>query len=98
MTREETLFSVPAGPPKLTERQELALKIVQEHELITPVELGLRMGPSMAYATSNGVGLLKALRKKGLVRQRRIDGRMVWEPAGAAKKPDPSNQGREIPF
>lgn len=69
----EQLAIVPAEPRPLTERQVRALEHVQSAgaDGLSGVDLGRVMGASEMFAKSTGLGLLRALKKKGYVRQMR---------------------------
>ena len=79
--KELTLFTPPPRQPEdLTEIQAEALNHVRAacHDGIRPYELGKAMGSGEMYARSNGAALLKALKKKRWVEQRRMGGQMVF--------------------
>lgn len=68
---DPTLFDVPAIVT-LTDRQTRALEIVQAAGVdgLTAFELGIHF-TSEQYARGTGLQLARALKKRGLVRQRR---------------------------
>jgi hypothetical protein len=89
----ETLFTPPPADGRLTERQELVLRLVREQGGIRD-EDAVRVvhgdcpycrEEPCAYAGMAAREVLGALRKRGLVVRRRTG---VWEPAGAQKRSD----------
>lgn len=95
------LFEMKAAV-KLTGRQAHALTVLADRGPMRPTALGAAVHvwngrhPEDArcdYCKSTGNELLRALRKKGVARQRRVDGRMVWQAVGAVEP-----MGGEIPF
>jgi len=72
--KELTLFTPPPAQPRaLTEHQQEALEHVRQagQEGIRAQELGEAIGAAPLHRTSAGTGLLKALKKKGWVTQRK---------------------------
>lgn len=69
---EHQLELVPA-PPKLTARQELALQFIRStgHDGATASEIGEHLGGHPGYHRSNGTAVARALKKHGLIRQRK---------------------------
>src|SRR4051812_26297019 len=90
MSRSDlTLVDVPATP-KLTPRQQQALDYLRQSgtDGLTPVLLGAMIhqstgthpvGARCDFCATAGHGLLRALRRKGVARQRRVDGRTFWQ-------------------
>jgi hypothetical protein len=79
---EPTLFPVEAVPPTLTERQQFVLEQLRNfgEDGLSADEVGALLcarrgrhdaGTRCEYDSSNGTGVLKALKKKGLARRRR---------------------------
>jgi hypothetical protein len=78
---EPTLFPVEPVEPTLTERQEYVLdELRRQEDGLDADEVGALLcerngrhdrGVRCPYDSSNGQGVLKALRKKGLARRRR---------------------------
>lgn len=88
-------------PPKLTGRQADALQHLKAAgpEGITGSELGRALGVSEQWAKSNGLQVLKALKAKGLVEQKRGG---IWRAIGATTPADdgvmPRGMTDEIPY
>jgi hypothetical protein len=61
------------APPKLTERQARALAFIQAcgTDGATATETGRHLGATEMWAKSSGLEVSRALKKKGLVRQRK---------------------------
>lgn len=97
MTR---LFDIPAEP-QLTDRQTRALTIIQEAgpDGMLPAELGalLHGHARCDWCKSAGLEVLRRLRTFGLVRQRRLAGRMVWVAVGVQAS-TPAGMSEDIPF
>ena len=85
--KQQQLVQVPA---KLTPRQAHALALLQAAgaDGLTPVLLGAALhdwsgthpaGRTCDYCHSAGSEVLRALRRKGVARCRRVGGRMVWQ-------------------
>lgn len=83
---------------KLTPRQKLALDAIRYAgwDGISSYDLGCALGGSTHWAATAGVEVGKALRRKGLVQQRRRGERMVWTVAGALERPGAPHPG-ELP-
>lgn len=106
MSEQTALFDAPAEPP-LTGRQRHAYDaiVAAGHEGLDSGELGAidhqRAGKHTAgdrcqWCGSAGLDLGRALRTKGLVRQRRRrnvggDPRSVWTVAGNVVRPEPAS-------
>lgn len=104
---QRTLIDVPVTP-KLTERQSFALAFLRGTGTtgLKPGTLGrlihIRAGRHgddrpCDWCASTGLELLRALRAKGVARQRLVEGRMVWQ---ATELPPemPSGMSDEIPY
>jgi hypothetical protein len=89
---QRTLVDVPATP-KLRPRQAYALELLRDAgtDGLQPVILGALMhdwagrhpiGRPCDFCASTGNELLRALRRKGVARQRRVDGRTFWQATG----------------
>lgn len=86
-------LDVPSTP-KLTAKQQHALEILiaAGPEGVTPRFLGAQIHATWKakhtatdrcdFCGTEGTGLLKALRRKGVARQRRVDGRVFWQATG----------------
>jgi hypothetical protein len=108
VTDQLQLVDVPAVP-KLTDRQQAALRLITAAgwDGLTSDELGAhfhRHDPDdrCQWCGATGLELGRALRAKGLARQRRRqapggDHYMVWTVAGDLRKPHPADT-TEIPF
>jgi hypothetical protein len=90
------------GKPDLTDRQELALELIDREGPISSLDLGRRMREirrhpfSDRFDLSSGQEVAQALRKRGLVRKARPLG---WVVAEWTPEPQPSSQNAgEIPF
>jgi hypothetical protein len=94
---QRTLVDVPATP-KLTERQDYALGILTAYgpEGIAPTDLGMAIhswqgrhpdGRSCDFCAPTGNEVLRALRRKGVARLRRVDGRTFWQATGLPAAP-----------
>jgi hypothetical protein len=91
-------LDVPATP-KLKDRQQMALAILRDAGAagLQPVQLGALMHDSWSgrhpasapcdFCASTGNELLRALRRKGVARQRRVDGRTFWQATGLPAEP-----------
>lgn len=92
---------------KLTDRQEYALKVLRSagHEGLQATELGAELcarngrhdaGDRCLDDRRNGLGVLRALRKKGHAKSRRNG---TWYATSGVEEPDqPARYGEEIPF
>jgi uncharacterized protein YjhX (UPF0386 family) len=91
------LIEVPVDPATLTDRQRQALEYVRRADRqVHPAEVGLHVGTSVAWATNNGLDVLRALKAKGLVTER-AGKRFELSEAGR-RAVGTSVQGGEIPF
>lgn len=81
--------------PKLTGRQQRALQTITDAgwDGITSYDLGCRLGVHTMWAATSGHDVGVALRRKGLVQQRRRGRSMVWTVAGKLDRPDVDGPG-----
>jgi hypothetical protein len=80
----------PGPATKLTPRQARAYAAIKQagYDGIDSDHLGAAVGARPDWCHSAGVEVGKALRRKGLVCQRRRDGRLVWTVAGKLARTD----------
>lgn len=110
---EPTLFPVEPVPVQLTERQQFVLEQLRNfgEDGLDADEVGALLcarrgrhdaGTRCEYDSSNGTSVLKALKKKGLVRKRGRGG--TWlalstvEGSGASSAAESAQDAGEIPF
>ena len=104
---QRTLVDVPATP-KLTPKQAKALEFLRDagQDGVTPDELGALMhawglshpaDERCQFCRSRGSELLRALRKKGVARQRRVDGRTFWQAVDLPVE-RPRGMSDEVPY
>lgn len=74
----------PGPAVTLTDRQQRAYRAILAagYDGITSENLGAAVGAQPDWQKTAGSEVGKALRRKGLVQQRRRDGRMVWTRVG----------------
>lgn len=107
MTEQPTLFTPPAPTGDLTERQRFVYDQLLAHSVqgdgLTADEVGALLceragrhdaGTRCQWDTTNGQGVLKALRKKGLARKPRGSG---WRVV-VAPEPESAQNAEVIPF
>lgn len=114
---EPTLFPVEPVEPTLTERQEYVLdELRRQEDGLDADEVGALLcerngrhdrGVRCPYDSSNGQGVLKALRKKGLARRRRggtwvalsaADGGGSEPSSGTSSAAESAREGDGIPY
>lgn len=98
MSEQTTLLE---QPPKLTDRQHRALGAITAAGWhgINNETLGRLLGANDQWAAASGLEVGRALRKKGLAKQRRREHGTVWTIAQDLAKPvDRDNSYGVIPF
>lgn len=106
MIEQPTLFTPPPATGQLTDRQKFVYEqleaITARGDGLTADEVGALLhersgkhdaGVRCSWCNQDGIGVLKALRKKGLARRPRSGAWRVIAAEGAE-----SSQGTEIPF
>lgn len=84
--RSGQLFDPGPAIEGLTDRQRKAFEAIQAAGSATPHEIGLLLGASSMFATSTGRGVCLALKKRGLVVERRSPARFEL---ARALRPEP---------